>query len=167
MDDGGMRFHQYSVELRPFYKMRRSFLPTLSVLWLFLSAMILAEDSSPVACGKRSTTNTHASRDRADYEENGEYFGKIESSFNPAERTKKCSKCPGDRRDQPIIGLVILRGMMKRGSEYSGGEILDPETGEVYKCVLRLSATAICCWCGVISWFRWSGAPRFGCVNLE
>ncbi len=135
-----MRFHQYSVELRPFYKMRRSFLPTLSVLWLFLSAMILAEDSSPVGLWKTIDDKTHMPRGTVRiYEENGEYFGKIESSFNPAERTKKCSKCPGDRRDQPIIGLVILRGMMKRGSEYSGGEILDPETGEVYKCVLRLS----------------------------
>ena len=73
------------------------------------------------------------------YEQNGEYFGRIESSFNPAEQMEICDKCTDDRRDKPIIGLVILRGMVKRGSEYTGGEILDPETGSVYKCRYTLS----------------------------
>ncbi len=73
------------------------------------------------------------------YEENGTFFGRIETSFNPEELTARCRKCSGDRKDAPVIGLVIMRGLTKRGGEYSGGEILDPETGWTYRCRFTLS----------------------------
>jgi uncharacterized protein (DUF2147 family) len=73
------------------------------------------------------------------YEENGAFFGRIESSFNPEELTARCEKCTGDRKNAPIIGLVVLRGVTRRGSEYVGGEILDPETGWTYRCRFTLS----------------------------
>ena len=53
--------------------------------------------------------------------------------------TERCHKCPGDRKGLPIIGLNIMRGVRKNGSEYDGGEILDPETGFVYRCEFTLS----------------------------
>jgi uncharacterized protein (DUF2147 family) len=72
------------------------------------------------------------------YEENGEIFGKIESSLDPADAKERCDKCSGARKNQPVIGLVILRGMKKTGQEYSGGDILDPDTGIVYRCRFRM-----------------------------
>lgn len=72
------------------------------------------------------------------YESNGAIFGKIESSVNPKDATEVCDLCAGDRRNQPIIGLVFLRNMKKQGSEYGGGDILDPDTGRVYKCKMTL-----------------------------
>ena len=33
---------------------------------------------------------------------------------------------------------MIIRGLKKNGDEYSGGDILDPENGMVYRCKLRL-----------------------------
>jgi len=73
------------------------------------------------------------------YEENGEIFAKIEECLNPSEANEICEKCPGDRKDQPVIGLVIIRRMKKTGGEYSGGDNLDPETGAIYRCRLRLA----------------------------
>lgn len=73
------------------------------------------------------------------YEQNGSYFGRIESSFNLAELAEHCSRCGGDRKDAPILGLLILRNMRKNGGEYDGGDILDPENGWVYRCRLTLS----------------------------
>jgi uncharacterized protein (DUF2147 family) len=35
--------------------------------------------------------------------------------------------------------MVILTGMKKNGPEYNGGEILDPDTGWVYRCKMRLA----------------------------
>ena len=32
-----------------------------------------------------------------------------------------------------------MRGMTRHGSEYDGGDILDPETGYVYRCKFLLS----------------------------
>jgi uncharacterized protein (DUF2147 family) len=120
--------------------MRRGFVPALLVLWLLPAARTMADEPTPVGLWKTIDDKTHKPRGTVRiYEENGEYFGRIESSFNPAERNEICDKCSDDRRDKPVIGLVILRGMMKRGAEYSGGEILDPETGSVYKCLFTLS----------------------------
>ncbi len=74
------------------------------------------------------------------YEENGIFFGRIEMSFNPEELTARCDKCSGERKDAPVIGLVIMRGITKHGAEYVGGEILDPETGSIYRCRFTLSS---------------------------
>jgi uncharacterized protein (DUF2147 family) len=53
--------------------------------------------------------------------------------------TERCYKCAGDRKGAPVIGLVILRGMTRHGLEFDGGDILDPETGSVYRCKFLLS----------------------------
>jgi uncharacterized protein (DUF2147 family) len=96
---------------------------------------------SPAGLWKTFDDHTHKPRGTVRiYEENGLFFGRIESSFNPAEMTERCFKCSGDRKDAPILGLVIIRNMKKNGAEYDGGDILDPENGSVYKCRFTLSA---------------------------
>ena len=72
------------------------------------------------------------------YEENGAIFGKIETSLNPKDATEVCDLCDGERRNKPIIGLVFVRNMKKQGAEYGGGDILDPDTGKVYRCKMTL-----------------------------
>ena len=34
--------------------------------------------------------------------------------------------------------MIIVEGLTKDGSEYSGGTILDPKTGKIYKCYITL-----------------------------
>jgi|SRR5579871_1524097 len=72
------------------------------------------------------------------YEENGAIFGKIESAFKASEAKEHCNLCKDERKGQPVIGMVVLRGLRKQGDEYTGGDILDPDTGIVYRCKLRL-----------------------------
>lgn len=72
------------------------------------------------------------------YEDHGEYFGRIVSSFDPREAHETCTACPGAMRNKPVIGLVILRDMKENGKDYSGGTIVDPDTGETYKCKMTL-----------------------------
>jgi uncharacterized protein (DUF2147 family) len=72
------------------------------------------------------------------YEQNGRWFGKVERSL-AEEPKERCDKCSDERKNQPIIGMVVLRNMQKRGDEYSGGDILDPDNGSVYRCKMRLS----------------------------
>jgi uncharacterized protein (DUF2147 family) len=49
-----------------------------------------------------------------------------------------CNKC--DRSDhrfnKKVIGMEILQNLAKYGDEFSGGHILDPENGKVYRCKL-------------------------------
>jgi hypothetical protein len=51
-----------------------------------------------------------------------------------------CGQCPGDKLNQPLLGLVFIEGMKQSGLDYDGGTILDPETGKVYSASMRLSA---------------------------
>lgn len=74
------------------------------------------------------------------FRDGDEIKGKIVELINPKEPNPKCDKCPGDRKDQPIVGLHILSGLKESeaGVEWSGGQILDPNNGKTYKCRLRL-----------------------------
>ena len=71
------------------------------------------------------------------YSENGKLFGKIEATLDPNAK-KICDKCKDERKNQPIVGMTIVRGMTAHGEEYGGGEILDPDNGSVYRCKMRL-----------------------------
>jgi uncharacterized protein (DUF2147 family) len=107
---------------------------------LFGSIPTMAAEKSPAGLWKTFDDRTHKARGTVRiYEENGVFFGRIESSFNAAEYRERCDKCAGDRKDAPIIGLIIMRGMAIHGPEYDGGDILDPESGYVYKCRFALS----------------------------
>ncbi len=51
----------------------------------------------------------------------------------------KCDKCEGDRKDQPMLGLEIVRAVKKSDSDnlWDGGTILDANEGKVYKVRLQ------------------------------
>ncbi|MEO6170600.1 MAG: DUF2147 domain-containing protein, partial [Lysobacter sp.] len=51
----------------------------------------------------------------------------------------KCTECDGDRKNQPVEGMVILWGIAGTGKEWKGGKILDPATGKVYSAKMTLS----------------------------
>jgi len=73
------------------------------------------------------------------YEENGQYFGRVERSLNPATAGRVCDQCTGERKGQPIVGMVIIRGLKKDADEFKGGDILDPDNGKVYRCKVRVT----------------------------
>ncbi|CAG2149308.1 hypothetical protein D3C81_1266530 [compost metagenome] len=75
-------------------------------------------------------------------EKDGIYSGRlVKSLVETAEsKPKVCDKCTDARKDQPVIGMTLLTGLRKTGdNEYTGGEILDPETGKLYKCKMALA----------------------------
>ncbi|MDE3198339.1 MAG: DUF2147 domain-containing protein [Acidobacteriota bacterium] len=94
-----------------------------------------AFDPSPAGVWQTIDDNTHKPRGLIRlYEKDGAIFGRIEASFDPKEAREVCDQCSDDRRNKPVIGLIVMRNMKRRGSEYSGGDILDPDTGTVYRC---------------------------------
>ena len=74
-------------------------------------------------------------------EVNGELVGVVRALLVAADREDSiCTKCPGDRRGRPIVGMEILRHMKPDGSgAFSGGEILDPENGKTYRATMKLA----------------------------
>lgn len=72
------------------------------------------------------------------FESHGKLYGKIVEIFNPKSKNKKCEVCPGDDKGRPLLGLVVIKGLVKDGNEYTGGKILDPKHGKLYKCYIAL-----------------------------
>jgi len=73
------------------------------------------------------------------FEVNGLYYGRIEPSSPTDDRKARCTRCTDDRHNQPIIGLVLMRHLRPENGQYVGGDILDPHTGHIYGCTLRLT----------------------------
>ncbi len=108
------------------------------ILWLACGVLGYAQD--PVGVWRTMDDKTGKPRGTVRlYLEGGEVFGKIESSFDPNNATDLCGLCPGDRKNKPIIGLVILRRMKKASGEWTGGDILDPDTGQLYRCKFKIT----------------------------
>lgn len=72
------------------------------------------------------------------YNKEGKAYAKIIEITNPNTRKNLCTKCEGTNKNKPILGMDILTGLSKDGNEWSGGEILDPKKGTIYKCFIEL-----------------------------
>ena len=71
-------------------------------------------------------------------ERDGKYFGQIVELFRLPEEDPNpvCTECDDDRKDQPALGMEIVRDMEQDGSdsEWEDGTICDPKNGKVYDC---------------------------------
>jgi uncharacterized protein (DUF2147 family) len=74
------------------------------------------------------------------YLQDGKLGGVVESLRPGAPADTKCTKCPGTLKDKPILGIVVMWGMRKDGDSWSGGSILDPESGDIYRCTVKYEA---------------------------
>jgi uncharacterized protein (DUF2147 family) len=73
------------------------------------------------------------------YDQGGKLYGKITSLAEPTDaqgKPKTCTKCTGADKDQPVVGLLIIKDLHLEGDRYKGGTILDPEDGKIYKAEL-------------------------------
>jgi uncharacterized protein (DUF2147 family) len=74
------------------------------------------------------------------FEKTGMLYGRITKLFRAPneDQNPMCTECEDDRKDQQIIGMVILRDMMLKDGYYQSGTICDPKNGKVYKCEMWL-----------------------------
>ena len=64
----------------------------------------------------------------------GVYEGAIAKMFiAPGENQNPiCTRCQGDQKDKPSLGLTIIKNMHRNGLRYENGTILDPRDGNIY-----------------------------------
>lgn len=74
------------------------------------------------------------------YKYKGEMYGKITYLYpnDKLSPDRKCTKCEDNRKNEPLVGLQIVRNMTWDGAEWEGGTICDPKTGKIYTCKLWL-----------------------------
>jgi len=113
----------------------------LAVLTVLFSTTALAQATSPV--GRWTTIDDETKKPKSVisiYEENGKLYGKIEKLYREPteEQNPVCDKCEGALKNQPILGMVIMRDLKKDDDEWTGGTILDPANGKTYKCKIAV-----------------------------
>ncbi|HZX26395.1 MAG TPA: DUF2147 domain-containing protein [Telluria sp.] len=107
----------------------------------FAMAGAWADESSPVGLWKNIDDVSGKPRALIRITEtNGVLQGRIEKLFREPneDANPKCDKCSDYRKDQPVVGMLILTGLKKDGDEYNGGDILDPNNGKIYRSKLHL-----------------------------
>lgn len=119
----------------------------ISVIILAVSCIsaVASAQNSIVGKWKSVDDNTEDPRSIVEIlEREGKIYGKIIKLFPKPEEDPDpiCDKCdPEDARfNKKIIGMEIIMEMTKDDDEYSGGSILDPEVGKVYRCKVWLEA---------------------------
>jgi len=110
----------------------------LGLLVMLAQAPAHADNASPVGRWKTISDETGKPSGIVEIsEKNGEYSGRIVKLLEK-DPDSVCSKCTDARKDQPLVGMVFLSGLKADGGEYTGGEILDPAKGKIYRAKMRL-----------------------------
>ena len=133
-----------------FTSIASSFAPVLSLAFALsfglatgLSLTAQAQTASPVGLWKTIDDKTGQPRTIVRIEAKGEELqGFIHQRLDPnAKPDAVCTACSGDRLNQPIQGLNLIRGLKanpKDSAVWEGGTILDPENGSEYRLRVKL-----------------------------
>ncbi|MEQ8267929.1 MAG: DUF2147 domain-containing protein [Parvibaculum sp.] len=97
-----------------------------------------ADTSSPLGKWRTFDPDSGAAKTVVEITEtNGTLEGKIVELLDQSETV--CTECDGERKNQPLLGMVILWGLTQDGDEWSGGTILRPANGKTANASLELS----------------------------
>ena len=121
---------------------KRTYLLLLNCLLTLFSALSYAENS-PVGLWKTIDDSTGKPRSLIRIsDKNGELIATVKKGLLPSDSPNDvCEQCTGERKDKPLIGMIIMDGMKAKDGAYEGGRILDPDNGKTYQCKMKLDAT--------------------------
>lgn len=77
-------------------------------------------------------------------ESNGILSGVIDKVYPQPGDTGICHQCTGKFKDKKIVGLRFLWGLKQEGkNEWTGGSILDPKSGKIYRAKLTVQGNKL------------------------
>jgi uncharacterized protein (DUF2147 family) len=98
--------------------------------------------ASPAGLWKTIDDNSKKERSLIRISESGGVFsGKIEKQLDAnAKPDAVCDQCTDDRKNQPILGLTLIRNVKQNADDkglWDGGDVVDPDNGKIYKVRLK------------------------------
>ena len=100
---------------------------------LMLNVSAFAQ-SSPLGTWKTIDDATGDAKSHVEiYEENGKLFGKV-TKLLQRDPSTLCEKCPGDKKNKPVLGMLIIEDLQPVKDYWKKGSIMDPENGNEYGC---------------------------------
>jgi uncharacterized protein (DUF2147 family) len=110
----------------------------LLLMCVVLCSALFAQAQSIIGTWKTIDDETNEPKSYLQlYEENGQLKGKVVRLLKSAP-DKLCTECPGERKDKPILNMIVVEDMRMQDGYYQGGRILDPEKGKWYTCKMWL-----------------------------
>lgn len=113
-----------------------------TILMLFLLSVTTIYSQNKFV-GKWKTIDDETGKEKSiieTYEKDGKLYGKVIEILDEEHKKSLCSKCSGNDKDKPILGITVIKGLKKEGQEYNSGVILDPKNGKLYKCYITLES---------------------------
>ncbi len=112
---------------------------------LLVGGLVHAQAPAPTPAGLWKTIDDDTRREKSQVrivESGGVYSARVEKILEAdSSKGATCKDCTDERKDQPIVGMVIMRGVkasVDDPTRYEGGDILDPGNGKTYRVRLRL-----------------------------
>jgi uncharacterized protein (DUF2147 family) len=122
----------YSMDSQNLHTMRAK----IAVLAMLAAVPMFAQNS---AIGLWKNVDANRVTFIRTYEEGGKLLGKVEKVLtNDVElKDAKCAKCKDENKDKPMTGLRLIWDMQKDGDKWTGGKLLDPESGRIVNCKIE------------------------------
>ncbi|WP_298503214.1 DUF2147 domain-containing protein [uncultured Maribacter sp.] len=74
------------------------------------------------------------------YEKDGLMYGNVIKILEPGKEDSVCSKCEGDLKDKPVLGMTIIEAAEKQDNGYwKGKKLFDPEQAMTFRCKIWLN----------------------------
>ena len=101
-----------------------------------------ADSATPVGLWKTIDDNTRQERSLIRITESGGVLtGRIEKILGPSAKADAvCDKCSDERKNQPIVGMALIRDARQGADDktsWEGGDITDPDNGKTYRLRLK------------------------------
>lgn len=110
----------------------------LYVLLLMLTPPTLLQAQSVSGIWRTVDDETGESKSHVQlYEADGKLYGKVVKLLKSSP-DRICDKCPGERKNKPVMGMIVVVNLLQKGGYWQSGDILDPEKGKWYGCKLWL-----------------------------
>jgi len=71
------------------------------------------------------------------YEKDQKLFGKIIKLLMKPQNTI-CEVCEGERKNKPLVGMIIISHMKKKGAKWEDGKIYKADAGKEYNGFLKM-----------------------------
>ena len=111
-----------------------------TILFISLVLFIFSANAQSII-GKWKTIDDETGKEKSIVEifkRGDKYYGKVVDILDPAKKNNKCKVCPDSRKNQPILGMEIIKDLKQDDDEFEDGTILDPNNGKIYDCKIWL-----------------------------
>ncbi|EAR01571.1 DUF2147 domain-containing protein [Maribacter sp. HTCC2170] len=115
-----------------------------SKLWLsgMLVLFSLSAQSQSVF-GKWKTIDDRTGKPKAVidiYEKDGLMYGHVVKILEEGKEDAVCSKCDGDLKDKPVLGMTIIEAAKENNNgEWKGKKLFDPQQAMTFRCKIWLN----------------------------